>query len=106
MALMRFGSNVSFTVLGWTIGFTVIHGYCLWKPERAFLKTGASSPPNRCHSVIVTGVCEVEPLPPELAALPPLPPHAATMSARPTAPSQRPSRLILPDRFVIPPSPS
>src|SRR4249920_2903213 len=102
---MRFGSNVLFTVLGWTIGFTVIHGYCLWNPASAFLKTGASSPPNRCHSVIVTGVCEVEP-PPELAAPPPLPPHAATASARATAPSRRPIRLILPDWFVIPPSPS
>ena len=58
MALMRFGSNVSFTVFGWTTGLTVIHGYCLWNPASAFLKTCASSPPNGCQSVIVTGVCE------------------------------------------------
>ena len=105
IALIRFGSNVSFTVFGCTIGFTVIHGYCLWKPASAFANTGASSPPNRCHSVMVTGVCDPDE-PPELAALPPLPPQAAVASATATTPSRRPSRLNLPDAFLIPPSPS
>ena len=77
MAAIRLGSNVSLSGLGWRTRFRWIQGYCLLNPAIASANGLASSAPNWCQTVSVTGVCEpevpeLEPLDP----LDPLPPHA------------------------------
>src|SRR5512146_900339 len=62
MALIRFGANVSFVVLGCTICLTVIHGYFFLKPLRASLNGLPSSPDHRSHILIVTGVLSSAPV--------------------------------------------
>src|SRR5262245_13228479 len=49
---------VSLSAVSAPVVFTVIHGYCLWKPATALLMSPSSRAVNPFQNEMVTGVCD------------------------------------------------